>query len=285
MLGTRLKITAYDRHHRSALLDLTWYSQWAHRHLDWYKTGQWLDQEFGHVLLAWQGDELVGYLGLSLPIDGCSWIRLLGICDGRMPGLVVRELWESAESRCLEQGISSVVILMVTNWLPTYLSKLGFENADDIITMNHIGSLRPAQPSSPAQVRSAEAKDVEQLLHIDRLAFQVPWQLSHHDMWQGFRMASSATIATLDGEVVGYQLSTRQDEVGHLARLAVDPAHRRKGIASALLHHLMDDFWQRGVTDLSVNTQMSNLPSQRLYERYGFFRNGYDLELWHKQLN
>ena len=98
-------------------------------------------------------------------------------------------------------------------------------------------------------------------------------------------MASSATIATLDGEVIGYQLSTRQDEVGHLARLAIHPAHRRKGIASALLHHLMDDFWQRGVTDLSVNTQMSNLPSQRLYERYGFFRNGYDLELWHKQLS
>lgn len=284
MLGTRLKITAYERQHRSALLDLAWYSHWAHKHLDWHKTGGWLDSESGHILLAWHGGQLVGYIGLSPQCDGWSWIRLLGIRDGRMPGLVVRELWQAAEARCAELKILNVVILMITNWLPTYLRERGFNCEEDIITMSQVVRALPPRPASPARVRAAEAPDIEKMALIDRLAFEPRWRLSESDMWQAFRIAASATVATLHDNVIAYQLSTRQDEIGHLARLAVHPAHRRKRIGSALMHQLVADFRARNTTELSVNTQLSNLPSQRLYERYGFFRNGYDIELWRKQL-
>ena len=284
MLGTRLKITGYERQHRSALLDLACYSQWAHKHLDWHKTDQWLDSELGQVLLAWNDDQLVGYIGLSLPIAGWSWIRLLGIRDGRMPGLVLRELWQAAESRCAELGIANILILMTTNWLPNYLRERGFSNEEDIITMSQIGKRLPPAPKVSARIRTAQDQDVEDMVMIDRLAFDAPWQLAAYDMWQAFRSAASATVATLNGELIAYQLSTCQEEICHLARLAVHPAHRRKGIASALIHQLLTDFKRRNLTELSVNTQLSNLPSQRLYERYGFFRNGYDIELWRKRL-
>jgi len=284
MLGTRLKISGYERRHRSALLDLAWHSQWAHKHLDWYETDQWLDGEMGAVLLAWHGDQLVGYLGLSLPIDGWSWIRLLGIRDGRMPGLIVRELCEAAEARCPALGISNIAILMITNWLPTYLRERGFSCEDDIITMCHIGNRLPAAPMICARIRRAERQDVAGIMQIDRLAFGAPWQLAEFDIWQAIRSAASATVATRDNELVAYQLSTRQEGVGHLARLAVHPAHQRLGIASALMHQLMLAFSNWNLSDLSVNTQLSNLPSQRLYERYGFFRNGNDMELWRKRV-
>ncbi len=285
MLGARLKITAYERRHRSALLDLAWYSQWAHKHLDWHKTSQWLDGELGFVLLAWHGDQLIGYIGISLPVEGWSWIRLLGIRDGRMPGLVVRELLEAAEARCAPLGVSNLVMLMITNWLPAYLRELRFQIDEDVITMSHIGSALPPKPTVSARIRSAEAQDVEGMAMIDRLAFEPPWQLTDSDMRQAFRIAASATVAQRDNELIAYQLSTRQDEVGHIARLAVHPAHRRRRIASAMMRQLLDDFLNRNVTELSVNTQKSNLPSQRLYERFGFFRNGNDIELWRKQLN
>ena len=284
MLGTRLKISGYDRRHRSALLDLAWHSQWAHKHLDWYETDQWLDGEMGDVLLAWNGDQLVGYLGLSLPIHGWSWIRLLGIRDGRMPGLIVNELCEAAEARCHALGISNIVILMITNWLSTYLRERGFSSEDDIITMSHIGHRPRAAPKISARVRRADQRDIEGIMLIDRLAFDAPWQLAEHDIWQAIRITASATVAALDGELIAYQLSTCQEGLGHLARLAVHPAHQREGVASALMQQLLLDFRNWNLVDFSVNTQLSNLPSQRLYERFGFFRNGKDMELWRKRV-
>ena len=284
MLGTRLQITPYERQHRSALLDLTFYSQWTHKHLDWYSTGQWLDDERGYVFLAWHGGELVGYIGLSLPIKGCSWIRLLGIRDGRMPGQIVGELWERAESQGASLGISNVAVLMVTNWLPTYFRRLGFSTTDDIITMSHIGNRLPAAPNSSARVRPAETDDIARIAEIDRLSFSPHWRMSFSDFQQALRISPVATVAVWRSRVVGYQLSTIHNEGGHLARLAVDPSHQRQGIASLLMHRLLDDLQRNRVESITVNTQLSNVPSQHLYQRYGYFRNGYDLELWNKQI-
>ena len=108
--------------------------------------------------------------------------------------------------------------------------------------------------------------------------------MTQPDVWQALRISTNATVATQADHVVAYQFSTRHEEVGHLARLAVDPAHQRQRIASLLMHRLLEDLQQKQVETISVNTQSSNLPSQHLYQRYGFFRNGYDIELWHKQL-
>ena len=284
MLGARLKISACERQHRSALLDLARHSPWTHKHLDWHSAEQWLDRGLGHVALAWQGDELLGYIGLSQPIAGWSWIRLLGIRDGRMPGRIIRDLWGAAEALCAAQGIANVLILMIANWLPAYFRELGFSHADDIITMSQIGGGLPAAPAPPLQIRAAHDEDLDSILRIDRLAFAPPWQLTKWDMRGARRDASSMTAAELDGKLIAYQLSTRQDNLGHLARLAVHPAYRRQGIASALLQRLLVDFNRRNLTELSVNTQLSNPASQRLYERFGFYRNGYDIELWRKQL-
>ena len=284
MLGTRLHIAPYERRRRQALLDLSVSSHWTHKHLDWHSTSQWLDYERGLVFLAWQGAELVGYIGLSRPIAGCSWIRLLGISGGRMPGQVIGELWRGAQARCNEYGIRSVAMLMIANWLPTYIRSLAFDIRDEIITMSHIGSQSPAAPATAATVRSAEFDDISRLCEIDRLAFSPHWRMSPSDFRQALRIASAATVAVRQGEVLGYQFSTRNDEAGHLARLAVDPAWQRRGIASLLVHRLLDTMRQMGVESLTVNTQASNHPSQHLYQRFGFFRNGYDLELWQKSI-
>ena len=260
-------------------------SQWTHKHLDWHATSRWLDNEMGQVLLAWHGEQLVGYIGISPASDGWSWICLLGIRDGRMPGLVVRELCQTAEAQCRKRGVRSIVVLMVTNWLQTYLRAQGFRADEDIITMRRIGRRLPPMPKIPVGIRSAETPDFEDIMRIDRLAFDAPWQLTEADLWQAYRIAASLTVAHLDDELVGYQLSTRQDNVGHLARLAVHPSYRRRRVATALLHRLIVDAGKWNVIQISVNTQLGNRASQRLYESCGFYRNGFDIELWRKQLN
>ncbi len=282
MLGTRLEVTPYERRHRSALLDLDTKSPWTHKHLDWYSIGQWLDQERGQVFLAWEESRLVGCIGLSLPIEGNSWIRLLCIGDGRMPGLIVEELWERAEAQCRRCGIHSAAILMVTNWLATYLRQLGFEYADDVITMNHIGCRLPKAPAIAAIIRRAEADDIARIAEIDHLAFPPRWRMAHADIWQAIRISAPASVAVHERDVVAYQFSTRHDGVGHLARLAVEPAYQRRGIGSLVLHQLLSELSRQPAQTISVNTQLSNAPSQQLYQRFGFFRDGNDLEMWHK---
>ncbi len=284
MLGTRLHIAPYERQHRRALLDLSFSSHWTHKHLDWHSTGQWLDNERGLVFLAWHGAELAGYIGLSQPIAGCSWIRLLGISDGRMPGQIIGELWRGAQARFPDAGIRSVAMLMIANWLPTYMGQLAFHVSDEIITMSHIGSRQPTAPTVAASIRPAGFGDIARLCEIDRLAFSPHWRMFPNDFQQALRIAAAATVAVRDGEVLGYQFSTRNDDAGHLARLAVDPAWQRRGIGSLLLRHLLDGLQTMRVESMTLNTQASNRPSQRLYQRFGFFRNGYDLELWRKSM-
>lgn len=284
MLGTRLHIAPYERQHRQVLLDLSFSSHWTHKHLDWHSTGQWLDFERGPVFLAWHGAELIGYIGLSRPIAGCSWVRLLGIGDGRMPGRIIADLWRGAQARCPQAGIRSVAILMIANWLPTYIRQLEFDISDEIITMSYIGSRPATTPTSAAAVRPAEFGDISRLCEIDSQAFSPHWRMSHSDFRQALRMSASTAVASLQGKIAGYQFSTRHDEGGHLARLAVDPAYQRRGIASLLMHRLLDEMRRTRVESITVNTQASNRPSQHLYQHFGFFRNGYDLELWRKSI-
>ncbi len=284
MLGTRLDVRPYQRQHRSALLELSAFSQWTHKHLDWRSISQWLDQERGHVYLAWCGTELAGYIGLSPPIEGCSWIRTLGIRDGRMPGRVIDELWERAEAHCRRLRIRHVAILMLTNWLSTYLLPCGFNYADDVITMSHIGCRLPAARTAPARLRPAEPKDVPHIAAVDRLAFPALWRMAETDIWQALRICAHATVADRQGQVAAYQFGTRHEGVGHLARLAVVPAQQRLGIGSQLLRRFLSECQRSPLGTISVNTQLSNAPSQALYGRFGFFRNNKDYEVWRKQI-
>jgi len=87
-----------------------------------------------------------------------------------------------------------------------------------------------------------------------------------------------------ENEVVGYQISTRHRAMGHLARLAVIPNRQGKRVGSMLLHDLLSKFDKRGIKSVTVNTQNSNQSSQRLYNHYGFERNGFDLAVWQKDI-
>ena len=58
-----------------------------------------------------------------------------------------------------------------------------------------------------------------------------------------------------------------------------DPLYNRPD-RRALLIDLLRRFERRSVRAMTVNTQSSNLRSQRLYTGFGFERTGYDLPVW-----
>lgn len=282
MLGTRLRVTSYAPHHRSDLLHLFCRSRWTHQHLDWHAPRQWIDAGAGHVLLAWRDERLVGWMGLSPAVNGACWIRLLGIGDGHIPAPIIEELWGGARAR-LRPGVS-VMLLMASPWLNAYARQLGFACLERIITLSRVGGELPPAPLSPVEMRSARAADLPDIARIDRLAFAPPWQMTSDELRQAFRISSQTTVALFDGDIVGYQMGSRHQENGHLARLAVMPTHQGQRIGAALLHEGLREFNRQGVHAVTVNTQQGNRASQCLYQRFGFCRNGFDLEVWQKTL-
>ena len=85
-----------------------------------------------------------------------------------------------------------------------------------------------------------------------------------------YEQAAYATIAAIDDEIVGYQISTATQYGAHLGRLAVDPQAQRRGIGFALLRHLQRQFKDTGPARISVNTHDTNQSSLGLYLKAGF---------------
>jgi ribosomal-protein-alanine N-acetyltransferase len=135
--------------------------------------------------------------------------------------------------------------------------------------------------SSPdITVRLVRAEDLPTLAQVDQAAFAPPWQMTFSELRQAERVSAICTVALYQERIVGYQLSTLYFDGAHLARLAVLPEMQGKGIGGLLLSDVLRYFSRRGVFVMTVNTQSSNEVSQRLYMRFGFRHNGYNLPVW-----
>jgi [ribosomal protein S18]-alanine N-acetyltransferase len=282
---TVLTVTPYERRHRQAVLDLLYNSYQTHIHLDWFTTEQWLDHFNAPLRLAWQDKALFGVMGCAEPLNDISWLRLVLVRDRVPTRTVLVALWDSMKRELLAQGVRSAWLLVSNDWLLDHASALGFEYNEMVVTLRRRSSDLPP-PLHPRRVtiRPAELEDVDALTKIDQTAFSPPWQLARSDLWYALRAAAICTIAVQDGRMLGYQLSTRHRDAGHLARLAVLPQSQGQGVGAALLQHMIETFAARSIRTVTVNTQLSNIRSQRLYQTYYFQRNGYDMPVWKTDL-
>jgi ribosomal-protein-alanine N-acetyltransferase len=76
------------------------------------------------------------------------------------------------------------------------------------------------------------------------------------------------------GKLVGYLIVSRYVDAWHVMNVAVDPAHRGRGLATMLLERLFEltaDDVRRGYT---LEVRVSNSTAIGLYERLGFQARG-----------
>jgi ribosomal-protein-alanine N-acetyltransferase len=127
-------------------------------------------------------------------------------------------------------------------------------------------------------VRRLALSDLDAVDVIERRSYPTPWSRS---MFAG-ELAKPASIclgAFVDEKLAGYMIISRYVDAWHVMNLAVDPEHRRHGIATLLLERLFeitDDGARRGYT---LEVRVSNDGAIKLYERAGFkprgIRRGY----------
>lgn len=77
-------------------------------------------------------------------------------------------------------------------------------------------------------------------------------------------------VATVAGELVGFAIMKFGDDNAHLHLLAVDPRHRRRGIATALLEWLETDCRTAGMQGIRVEVRIQNKPAREFYAQLGY---------------
>src|SRR4029079_6699713 len=143
-------------------------------------------------------------------------------------------------------------------------------------------SILPALPSDDTLL--AHLNQFVQNVHIaqrpDQFTIVVPEELA---AWYRDRLSESTMDGWIahEGEVaVGFVLGTHHPRPStpfsperdwyEIDQLAVDPAHRRRGVGAALMLHALADARARGYRSIELSVWAFNDDMQRLIHRLGF---------------
>jgi ribosomal-protein-alanine N-acetyltransferase len=123
------------------------------------------------------------------------------------------------------------------------------------------------------ELRRLRLEDLTAIEEIERTSYPTPWSRSMFA--SELAKPSSISLGAFDGDdvLVGYLIISRYVDAWHVMNVAVAPAWRRRGIATALLERLF------GVTagdgrGYTLEVRVSNTDAIRLYERLGFRSRG-----------
>jgi len=128
-----------------------------------------------------------------------------------------------------------------------------------------------APPASAVRIRRLTYSDLPQVVAIERRSFPTPWMfVLELSKPSGICLAAELdTEDEADRELVGYMICSRYDTVWHVMNVSVDPDRRRRGIASALLSHLIELVGDADA-QITLEVRRSNAGAIVLYERFGF---------------
>lgn len=116
------------------------------------------------------------------------------------------------------------------------------------------------------QLRRAHASDCQRLTALHNASLPQCW--SEHDFLTWVQDARyHLWVAEQQDAIVGYLVARVIEDEAEIIAIAVDTAHRRKGIAKALLLHMQQAL---DVTNVFLEVSKSNEAALRLYEGLGF---------------
>ena len=106
------------------------------------------------------------------------------------------------------------------------------------------------------------------VLSIERRAFVTPWSMAMFVL--ELSKSSGICLAALEGETLrGYLVCSRYAEMWHLMNVAVDPEHRREGVATALIKRLLERDRGHGQGD-ARGPRFQRAGAIEMYRGFGF---------------
>lgn len=128
------------------------------------------------------------------------------------------------------------------------------------------------------QVRRLAYSDLPAVIAIERRSFPTPWSLAMFVL-ELSKPSGICLAASVGGELVGYLVCSRYDQVWHLMNVAVAPGSRRSGVARNLIDQLFGE--ARGELPFTLEVRVSNTQAIAMYERFGFHSAGVRPRYYH----
>ncbi len=271
-----------------------------HVHIDWHVTADWLGtpgfavcldpnaakRSSGGLFGGWRErpPRLLGCLAIAADPLPAAWVRAAA-AEGDARLEVLSALMDFVLDQLGEQPISQIGWLLTDTWPPEYLSALGFHHLVQIETHVCTSVDLPDTAAGSVGVPGLEIRPVQPaelavLAEIEAAAFEPLWRHSAISLGLARQQSWCFDVAVFEGQLVGFQFSTRSPRGAHLARMTVHPAFQGRGIGAALLAEAFKQYRAAGVQRVSLNTQATNVVSKRLYGRFGFRPSGEEFPVW-----
>jgi GNAT superfamily N-acetyltransferase len=165
----------------------------------------------------------------------------------------------------------------------TVLESCGFNIVDTLVTLQYREPV--SATAHPAQIRVAAPEDRVAVGDIAAGCFR--YSRFHQDLQIGAEAANrvkrrwaencvvgargkEVLVASSAGKTAGFLAVTLSGEAALIDLIGVEPRMQGKGIGSALVRAFVSR-WRSKAKVLRVGTQISNMPSLRLYQRCGFW--------------
>ncbi len=132
-------------------------------------------------------------------------------------------------------------------------------------------------PPSPVEVRASDAlvareatgADLDVILDIEETAHPTPWIADVFEREMALDW-SYTWVFERGNNIVGFLVFWVVHDEVHILNIAVDPACRRQGIATAVLAHLVEIARQNDASFVTLEVREHNRAAIALYESLGF---------------
>ena len=131
------------------------------------------------------------------------------------------------------------------------------------------------QAKAAFAVRRMRLEDLEEVLAVEKAAFQHPWsgdlftkELEHE--WSTILIAQEPARSGAGARIVGFLIYWLVHDEVHILNVATAPAERRRGVARALLAEACQRATAADCALLTLEVRRSNTGALALYQQLGY---------------
>jgi len=110
---------------------------------------------------------------------------------------------------------------------------------------------------------------VEDICEIERESFSEPYP-SYILAVMARETPETFLVAILESKVVGYVLTSLNEDEGHVLSIAIRRGFRRRGIGSRLMAEIFQVLRRKGIRRIRLEVRLSNREAKQFYEQLGF---------------